>query len=72
MSGLQHAAVQQLTFSPSAGEKVFLCPNEADRLTSEQADKIPGFSFSPPLTGHVKLAAWYSECPWPRTPPMKN
>jgi hypothetical protein len=64
MHGLNHAVVRQLTFLPiNSGGKVFLCPEEASKLTSRQADKIPDSSFSPPLTCHLKLAACYFECP---------
>ncbi len=50
MHGLNHAVVRQPTFSPNHGGKVFLCPNEACKLTSKKADTIPDSSVSLSLT----------------------
>ncbi len=64
MNGLQHAVVRQLAFSPhEQGGKVFLCLNEASKLTSKKADTISDSSVSLSQTCHLKLAACHSECP---------
>lgn len=63
MHGLNHAVVRQPTFSPKAGEKVFLCLQEVRKLTSEQADRCPDSSAFSNFTCRLKLAACYLRVP---------
>jgi hypothetical protein len=59
MHGLTHAVVRQPTFSPGAGEKVFLCLQPAGKLTSKKADRRPDCSILPACMCRLKLAACY-------------